>query len=153
MNDTPDSKKLSEDQVDLLLGAFYQREMPKALDEVPSRWPETARAAAGSQQPGRDVGPIVTTVAAATKRKQDSSVGRVVAVLVSMAACVAMVAVTNFPDTESRSPHTIPVSSGASQGSGVVDPESQTTMEEVEGFQFESAPESDSADSPEAAEQ
>lgn len=154
MSDKPDSKMLSDDQVDRLLGAFYQQEVPEVLDQLPSTWAQLAGSDQGAQAKVERKEQAQPTVTVATRpRKQESSAGRVVAVLASMAACAALVVLTNLGGGTQDLTETLPVSGGEPGRSAVVDPESSTTMEEVEGFEFAPEKKKDPAESPESADE
>ena len=148
MSETPDSRKLSEDHVDRLLGAFYQHEMPAALDQLPSSWPQLADADAAGEQPAVTISPA----AVAASPRSSSAARRVAAVLISMSACVAIVALSNLGGTQDDAAGTLPVSSGETAGSKIIDPESRTTMEEVEGFEFDADPQ-DPVETPESTDE
>lgn len=149
MSDKPDSRMLSDDQVDRLLGAFYQQEVPEVLDQLPSTWSQIATAPEGV--PAASTTPVVTVATA--PRKQDSASSRVVAVLASMAACAALVVLTNLGGGTDEYTDTLPVSGGEPGGAAIVDPESNTTMEEVEGFEFAPETPQEPAETPESADE
>ncbi|MCR9199364.1 MAG: hypothetical protein NXI04_12020 [Planctomycetaceae bacterium] len=154
MSDKPDSKMLSDDQVDRLLGAFYQQEIPAALDQLPSTWAQLAsaeKAAPADIRKQEQARPTVTV--GTTTRKQDSSGSRIVAVLASMAACAALVVLTNLGGGTQDYGDTLPVSGGEPGSAAIVDPESSTTMEEVEGFEFAPEKEKEPAESPDSADE
>lgn len=149
MSDKPDSRMLSDDQVDRLLGAFYQQEVPEVLDQLPSTWSQIATAPEGV--PAASPTPVVTVATA--PRKQDSTSSRIVAVLASMAACAALVVLTNLGGGTDEYADTLPVSGGEPGGTAIVDPESNTTMEEVEGFEFAPETQQEPAETPESADE
>lgn len=61
------------------------------------------------------------------------------AVIASLAACMMLVALGNMgADNNTSENGTMAVSGENTTNSGIVDPDVETTMEEVEGFQFES---------------
>lgn len=145
MSDTPNSKKLNEDQMDQLLSSFYKQEVPPELGNLPSTWPELRALAASSKSPVATV--IATPV---SRQKETSSSGRAIAVIASLAACMLLVTLTNMGDNAATTGNnTMPVSENTQTESGIVDPDVETTMEEVEGFQFETdETESDSVAEP-----
>lgn len=131
MSDQPNSKKLDENQMDQLLSSFYKLEVPPQLDNLPSSWPEL-------QAP---TSPLVQPVMASSSERQNapSSTGRAMAVIASLAACMMLVALGNMGSDNNTSENgTMAVSGENTTNSGIVDPDVETTMEEVEGFQFES---------------
>lgn len=145
MSDTPNSKKLNEDQMDQLLSSFYKQEVPPELGNLPSTWPELQALA------GNSTGPVATVIATPVSRqKETSSAGRAIAVIASLAACMLLVTLTNTGDNPgTQVNNTMPVSGNSQMESGIVDPDVETTMEEVEGFQFETdETESDSVAEP-----
>lgn len=135
MSDTPNSRKLDETQMEQLLGAFYKTEMPAALDRLPSSWPELKQQAATKTQPTAVAMPATVSV-----RRESTSAGRAMAVVASLAACLMLIVLSNLGGGSSEDPaaNTIQVSGGTTSESGVVDPDVNTTIEEVDGFEFDS---------------
>ena len=134
MSDTPNSRKLDETQMDQLLGAFYKTEMPAALDSLPSSWPELLQQSTKtSAQPT-----VVIASQTVVARGESTSAGRAFAVIASLTACVMLVVLSNLGGGSVSDPaaNTIQVSGEGTSASGVVDPDVNTTMEEVDGFDF-----------------
>lgn len=129
MSDTPNSKRLDENQMDQLLSSFYKMEVPSELSNPPSSWPEIQQAAK----------PVALKASTTIQHKPAPSTGRAIAVIASLAACMMFVALTNLSEGDAVSGNGTMAVSGESQTeTGIVDPEVETTMEEVDGFQFES---------------
>lgn len=132
MSDTPN--KLDENQMDQLLSSFYKMEVPAELGNLPSSWPELQASAK------RTAAPTATVIATpACRKNESSSAGRAFAVIASLAACMLLITLSNMGgNTPPSGDGTMAVSGEQTIESGIVDPDLETTMEEVEGFQFES---------------
>lgn len=135
MSDTPNSRKLDETKMDQLLGAFYKAEMPAALDSLPSSWPELMQQSA--KQPAKPT--LIVASQTDIARGESTSAGRAFAVVASLAACLMLVVLSNLGGGNPADPaaNTIQVSGEGTSESAVVDPDVNTTMEEVDGFDFE----------------
>ncbi len=147
MNDKPqNSPRLSDDQMDHLLSAFYKMEVPAELDTLPSSWPQIRDAATT---------PLSTagvTMTALPKTRQSSTTApssrRVVAVAATaLAACLLLFVTTRSSvDSESSPNSTVEVQpgngvtgsefmnvSGNGEANGGVVDENGTTLDEMEG--------------------
>lgn len=100
MNEKPEHQPiLSDDQVDGLLSAFYQSEIPARLNQLPSTWESIASTESGGVQ--SNVATSVVGPADAHVRRT-SATGRGFAVAVTALAACLMIMVFSQPATESN---------------------------------------------------
>lgn len=144
-------RQFTEDEMDQLLAAFYPNELPRALDNLPSSWPQVMQSAATAPKSAQ----VTIAPQASPAGKTVPTANRGIAVAVAtLAACLMLILFSNMgtpdatgtaekesaPSTFAPSEETFNVSEGGTDGA--MD-ENNTSLLEID--QIDLAPQNDDA--------